>query len=264
MTSPAKRLRAVIVDDEPPARALLRDYLAGQPDVEVVAECGNGFEAVQAIGEMAPDLVFLDVQMPKLDGFEVLELLEPGPVVVFVTAHDEFAIRAFEVNAVDYLLKPFGRERFAAALERARGRRAGRGERSAAGAGAGAVAGAPDAAKLAAARRPPGRYSTRVLVKEGVHVHVIPADRIEVLEAQDDYVAIHAAGRIHLKTQPLADLAAALDPARFVRVHRSFVVNVECIARIEAASRDARVAVLKSGREIPISRSGYARLQEKM
>jgi two-component system LytT family response regulator len=158
--SAAPLLRAVLVDDEPPARALLREYLRAHTDLEIVGECGNGFEAVKVIGESAPDLVFLDVQMPKLDGFEVLELLDPGPLVVFVTAFDEYALRAFEVNAVDYLLKPVSRERLAASLEKARQRR----ER-----------GKPEtdlaaAQKLAADARPPGVLLSRILVKEGTQV----------------------------------------------------------------------------------------------
>ncbi len=247
------KLRVVIVDDEPPARALLRDYLAAHDDVEVVAECANGFEAVKQVGDRRPDVVFLDIQMPKLDGFEVLELLDPGPLVVFVTAYDEHALRAFEVNAVDYLLKPYGRERLSEALERVRERR----RRV-------PPPAAPSPVRLAAAARAPGTWAERVLVKDGSQVTVIPVDRIDWVEAQDDYVAIHAEGKSHLKTQTLSELAEALDPARFVRVHRSHLVNVERIARIEPYAKDSRVAILKDGREIPVSRSGYARLKETM
>jgi two-component system LytT family response regulator len=258
-TAAARRLGVVVVDDEPPARALLREYLGTHADVEVVAECANGFEAVKRIGELSPDLVFLDVQMPKLDGFEVLELLDAGPLVVFVTAYDEYALRAFEVNAVDYLLKPFGRERLAEALERAR-------ERIRLGEPGGRPAPAtPDQGpRIAAAARAPGRYLERVLVKEGAQVHVIPVERLDLVEAQDDYVSLHVEKKTYLKTQPLSELAAALDPARFVRVHRSYVLNLERIARLESYAKDSRVAVLKDGREIPVSRSGYARLKELM
>ena len=245
-------LRAVIVDDEPPARLVLREYLAAHDDIEIIGECANGFEAVRMIGERSPDLVFLDIQMPKLDGFEVLELLEPGPAIVFVTAHDEHALRAFEVNAVDYLLKPIGRERLAAALDRVRAK-------------AGDATVLPvRPAQLAAQARPPGRYAERVLVKEGSQVVVIPADRIDVVEAQDDYVLIFADGKSHLKTQTLSELADTLNPDRFIRVHRSVLVNVDRIARIELVAKDSRVAILKDGREVPVSRSGYARLKERM
>jgi two-component system LytT family response regulator len=246
-------LRAVVVDDEPPARALLREYLGAHPGVEIVAECGDGFEAVKRVGELKPDLVFLDIQMPRLTGFEVLELLDPGPAIVFVTAYDEHALRAFEVNAVDYLLKPFGRERLADALARAR-------ERLRAAEAAPAI----PPARLAAASRPPGRWLDRILIRDGAQVHVIPVERVDFVEAQDDYVGVHAEGRMHLRAQTLSELADSLDPRRFVRVHRSFVVNLDRVARLETYARDSRVVVLQSGREIPVSRSGYARLREMM
>ncbi len=252
-----KPLRVLLVDDEAPARALLREYLGAHPDLEVVGECANGFEAVKTIGETRPDLVFLDVQMPKLDGFEVLELLDDPPAVVFATAYDEFALKAFEVHAVDYLLKPFGRERLGEALARVR-------ERLAPTAGAAPVPPPPSPAKLAAAARPPGQHLERLLVRDGARVHVIPVERLDYLEAQDDYVAIHAEGKTWLKHEALADLAEHLDPARFVRTHRSYVVHVERIARLELYAKDSRVAILHDGRELPVSRTGYARLRELM
>jgi len=259
-------LRVVLVDDEAPARSLLREYLAAHPGVEVVGECANGFEAVKTIGELSPDLVFLDVQMPKLDGFEVLELLDPAPAVIFCTAYDEYALQAFEVHAVDYLLKPFGRERLAEALVRTRERMAQAATRRetspAAGEDASEVALPPARAALARAARGPGRHAERIVVRDGAQVHVIQAERVDYLEAQDDYVAVHAGGTEHLKHQALSELADSLDPARFVRVHRSFVVNVERIARIELLAKDQRVAVLHDGRQVPVSRSGHERLKE--
>ena len=251
MAPEATRIRAVIVDDEAPARALLREFLSAHADVEVVGECANGFEAVKVIGELEADLVLLDVQMPKLDGFEVLELLERPPVVVFVTAFDEYALKAFEVHAVDYVLKPVGRERLSEALAHARERL-----------GAPAVAPAPAPSALAAAARPPGQFVERILVKDGANVHVIPVERLDWIEAQDDYVAIRADGKTHLKPQTLAEIAAGLDPARFVRIHRSYVLNVERIARLELYAKDSRVAFLKDGKDLPVSRAGYARLRE--
>ena len=248
MAAEEGRLRTVIVDDEGPARDLLREFLAADPAVEVVGECANGFEAVKRIGELAPDLVFLDVQMPKLDGFEVLELIEPGPAVVFVTAYDEYALKAFEVHAVDYLLKPFGRERLVEALALVRQRRE-RGQPLAPG-------------PIAAAARRPGQFVERLLVKDGAQVHVIPVDQLEYLEAQDDYVAIHSGGKSHLKAGTLAELASGLDPDRFVRIHRSYVLNVERLGRLELYAKDSRVAILADGRQLPVSRAGYARLRE--
>jgi two-component system, LytTR family, response regulator len=265
-------IRVVLVDDEAPARSLLREYLAAHADVSVVGECANGFEAVKRIPDLAPHIVFLDVQMPKLDGFEVLELLEPDPVtgrapaVIFCTAYDEYALRAFEVHAVDYLLKPFGRERLAEALDRARERLAMAASRPQAASSADdpSRAAAPGPAPTAIARtaRGPGRFAERIVVRDGAQVHVLHAENVDFVEAQDDYVAIHAGGRQHLKHQALADLAESLDPARFVRVHRSYVVNVERIARIELLAKDQRVAVLRDGRQVPVSRSGQERLKE--
>ncbi len=246
MSAPAT-LRALIVDDEAPARALLREYLAAHPDVEVVGECANGFEAVKAAAELAPDLLFLDIQMPKLDGFDVLELVGPGPQVIFVTAFDQYALRAFEVHAIDYLLKPFPPERLAEALAHARARRA-------------QQMPTPVAALVADAR-PPGRFLERVLVRDGAKVHVIPVERVDYFEAQDDYVAIHAEGKVTLKPQTLTELERGLDPARFVRIHRSYVLNLERLARIELFAKDRRVVVLKDSGELPVSRAGYARLK---
>jgi len=249
-------LRAVIVDDEAPARALLREYLALDASLEIVAECANGYEAVKRVGELAPDVVFLDVQMPKLDGFEVVELLAPGPVVVFCTAYDEYALRAFEVHAVDYLLKPFGRERLAEAVARVRGRIA----------GGPATVGAPrpGAGALAQSARAPGRWAERLIVRDGAEVHVIAVPEIERIEAQDDYVEIHAGGKSWLKQQSLAEIEQSLDPARFVRVHRSHLVSLDRIARIEPWGKDSRIAILKDGSEVPVSRGGYQRLRERM
>ena len=253
MRADRRVLRVMIVDDEAPARTLLREYAAAHRDVEIVGECENGFEAVRAIAETDPDLVLLDVQMPKLDGFEVLELLERPPLVMFVTAFDEYAIRAFEVHAVDYVLKPVGRERFDRALDAVRERRRAASEVS-----------VPSARALAVAARPPGQHVSRILVKDGPDVHVIPVARVDRLEAQDDYVAIHADGRTHLKKQPLAELAETLDPSRFVRIHRSHVLNLDRIARLELEAKDVRVAILKDGTTLPVSRAGYARLRDLM
>jgi two-component system LytT family response regulator len=251
----AERLRVLLVDDEAPARALLREYLGGDAAIELVGECANGFEAVKSIAELRPDLVFLDIQMPKLDGFEVLELLEPRPAVIFCTAYDEYALQAFEVHAVDYLLKPFGRERLADAIGRAR-------ERMRAANAPGAIATpAASPSALAAAARPAGAHAERLVVRDGASVHVIPVERLDFAEAQDDYVALHEGPKEHLKHQTLAELAESLDPTRFVRVHRSFVVNVERIARLERLAKDSRVAVLRDGRQVPVSRSGFERLR---
>ena len=203
-------LRVVIVDDEPLARAVVREFIAAHPGVDVVAECANGFEAVKAVSELAPDLVFLDVQMPKLSGFEVLELIGRTVPVIFTTAYDQYALRAFEVHAVDYLLKPFSEQRFAEALSRAR---------------------------------------ERLASREGIPV-----------EAQDDYVSFRSEGKSYLKDQTLGATEGLLDPARFVRIHRSYLLNIDRIARVELYAKDSRIAILRDGAKLPVSRAGYARL----
>ena len=245
-----RKLSVVIVDDEELARALLREYLGSCLDIEIVAECANGFEAVKAIGEKKPDLVFLDVQMPKLDGFEVLELIGQDVAVVFVTAYDQYAMRAFDKHAVDYLLKPFSLERFQKALERARLRRGEtpRAERTVVG-------------ELARAARPPQEFLERIVVKDGARVHIIPVDRLDYAEAEDDYVSLHSQGKSYLKEQTISSLEAALDPQRFVRIHRSVIVNLERVAKIEPYAKDSRVAVLLDGSQLPVSRAGYERLR---
>jgi len=243
----AGRLRAVIVDDEPPARALLREYLAALGDVEVVAECGDGFAAVAAVTRHDPDILLLDIQMPQLSGFEVLEALDRPVATVFVTAYDEHAVRAFEVHAVDYLLKPFSAERLRLAVARAR-------ERGAAGV-------PPPPAALAAAARPPGAPLARLVVREGARVAVVPVAEIDWIEAADDYVVLHARSAAHRKQQTLSELEAQLDPARFVRAHRSIIVNLASVAAFETYAKDSRVAVLRDGTRVPVSRTGYARVR---
>jgi len=241
-------LRVVVVDDEPLARAVLRELLAPYEDVEIVAECGNGFEAVKAVAELAPDLLLLDIQMPKLDGFEVLDLVGRDLPVIFVTAYDEYAIKAFEVHAVDYLLKPFSAERLAEALGRARERVA-RGDRA-------------PVAELTRTARPSSGPLERVLIRDGAQVHVLAARDIDYVEAQDDYACFRARGRSYLKDQTLASIAGQLEPGRFVRIHRSYILNVERLARVELYAKDSRIAILKDGTKLPVSRAGYQRLKE--
>jgi two-component system LytT family response regulator len=247
MTEPLpSKLRIAIVDDEELARAVVREYLSKRTDVEVVAECANGFEAVKTVSELKPDLLLLDVQMPKLDGFEVLELVGRDVAVVFVTAYDQYALRAFDVHAVDYLLKPFDADRLAAALDRVR-ERLGRGERLA-------------AREVVAEARPRQAPAGRVLVRDGPRVHVIPVEKIEYVQAQDDYVSFRCEGKDYLKEQTLADVEASLDPKKFVRIHRSFMLNLDRLARVELDARENRVAILQDGRRLPVSRAGYTRL----
>ncbi|MFH0991137.1 MAG: LytTR family DNA-binding domain-containing protein [bacterium] len=239
-------LHAIIVDDEQLARSVVREYVQQHTDIEIIAECSNGFEAVKAITELKPELLFLDVQMPKLNGFEVLELVEQEPAVIFITAYDQYALKAFEVHAVDYLLKPFDVERFGEAVARARER-------------------------LKLHQRIPKselvheaqglQRIERILIRDGSKVHVIPIDKIDYIEAQDDYIAVQSEGKTHLKQHRLTDLEGSLDPKRFVRIHRSFILNVDRLARIEMYARDSRIAILKDGTKLQVSRSGYERLK---
>ncbi len=254
VASEPRKLGVVIVDDEELARTLLREYIGSCPDVEILAECANGFEAVKAIGERKPDLVFLDVQMPKLDGFEVLDLIGQDVAVIFVTAYDQYAMRAFDEHAVDYLLKPFSLERFQKALDRARQRLGEKGSPQ-------APVAKPAATELARAARPPKEHLQRIVVKDGARVHIIPVDRLDYAESQDDYVSLHSQGKSYLKEQTISSLEASLDPARFVRIHRSMIVNLERVAKIEPYAKDSRIAVLSDGSQLPVSRAGYERLR---
>jgi two-component system, LytTR family, response regulator len=240
-------IRTIIVDDEDLARQVIREMLKTHPEIEIVGECANGFDAVKAVAELKPELMFLDVQMPKLDGFEVLELIGNDVAVIFATAYDEHALRAFEVHAVDYLLKPFRAERLNDALERAKER----------------IGKKPDAApdQLAASARS-GEYAERIVVKDGTRVHIFPAAKLDYAEAQDDYVALASQGKKYLKQQTLSSLEASLDPRNFVRVHRSYLVNLERVARLEPYGKDSHVAILNDGSRLPVSRAGLARLKE--
>ncbi len=241
------KLSVVLVDDEDLARGILREYLSAHPDMEVIAECSNGFDAVKVVSEKKPDLLFLDIQMPKLNGFEVLELIDRNLAVVFVTAYDQYALRAFEVHAVDYLLKPFSPDRLAEALTRVRERL---GHRESA-----------KYTELVAEAKARSKPLERVLVRDGCRVYVIPVGKIDYVEAQDDYVCFKSGGKDFLKQETLADLDGLLDPERFIRIHRSYILNIERLVKLELYAKDSRVAILTDGTKLPVSRSGYARLK---
>ena len=248
-------MKILIVDDEALARSYLMEQLAGIDSVEgkkieVIGQAANGFEAVKLVEELAPNLVLLDIQMPKLSGFEVLELLgERAPAVIFVTAYDEFALRAFEVHAVDYLLKPVEPPRLQSALERAVTRLQTN------------TAQLP-AQALLTATRPPGTRLDRILIREESRVLVLPVERLDYVEAQDDYLWFNAEGKRHRKQQTMTDLESQLDPARFVRIHRSYLLNIDRLSRLELYSKDSWLAILASGAHLPVSRAGHARLKE--
>jgi two-component system LytT family response regulator len=242
-----KKIRALIVDDEDLARQVIREMLEPHPEIEIVGECANGFEAVRMASELKPDLMFLDIQMPKLDGFEVLELIGDNIAVVFVTAYDEHALRAFEVHAVDYVMKPFRAERFEAAVQRAKQRIGG------------TAPFRPE--ELTASTRKAGEFAERIVVKDGTRVHIFPVSKLDYAEAQDDYVAMASQGKKYLKQQTISSLESALDPKDFVRIHRSYLVNLERVRRLEPYGKDTHVVILDDGARLPVSRAGYARLK---
>lgn len=235
-------LRALIADDEPLARALVREYLAAHADIHIVAEAATGLEAARCIQDETPDLVFLDVQMPKLTGLEVLQMTGLRHGVIFTTAYDAHALEAFDLHAVDYLLKPFSQARFDAALDRARRLR--------------------NAEASGVERLVGAQALKRVLVRDGAQMRVLPLEEVDYIQAQADQVAFHHQGSDHLKSQRISDLEAQLDPAVFVRVHRSFVVNISQIQSVERTESDAYAVRLRSGKRIPVSRSGYEKLRD--
>jgi two-component system LytT family response regulator len=243
-----RKWKALIVDDEELARKIVREMLSTHPEIELVAECANGMEAVKAAAEFAPDLMFLDVQMPKLTGFDVLELVDASKLaVIFVTAYDQYAMKAFDVHALDYLLKPFSRDRFESALARAKSQK---------------TVARTQPALLAAAARPAGQCLERIVVKDGTKVTLIPVAKLDYAEALDDYVSLVSEGKKHLKQQTISGLEMALGPALFVRIHRSYLVNLERVVRIEPYAKDSKVAILTSGVKLPVSRAGFARLKK--
>lgn len=242
-----KRLQVLIVDDEELARKLSLEYLRSHFDIEVIGECETGLEAVDAINKLNPDLVLLDIQMPQLSGLEVLEVTGRRSGVIFTTAYDQYALKAFDLHAVDYLLKPFSQQRFDEALSKAR--------------------------KLLAEQTPSSAQAIqtlvtqqseklqRLLIRDRGQVHVVPLESIDYVEAQDDYILIHAAGKSYMKTQSLSDLEAQLDASKFVRVHRSFLLQISALQAMEKTSKDSQVAVLKSGAQVPVSRAGNERIR---
>lgn len=248
-------IRAIIVDDEPPARRRIHALLDREPDIEVVAECRDGREAIAAVQEAAPDLLFLDIQMPEASGFEVLAALEPErmPAVIFVTAYDEYALQAFEVHALDYLLKPFDRERFAAALDRARKqiRRQRRGELD-----------ERVLALLAGLREPQTKYLERLAVKTSGRIRFIEIGEVDFFDSEGNYVRVHTAERSYLLREALSTLEARLDPQRFLRIHRGTIVQLDRIQELEPLFKGEYVVILRGGTKVRSSRRYRAKLHE--
>jgi two-component system LytT family response regulator len=243
-------IKAIIIDDEPLARELLKTFLKDYSSVEVLAECSDGFQGLKAIQDLKPDLIFLDIQMPKITGFEMLELVEDPPVIIFTTAYDEYAIKAFEMQAVDYLLKPFSAERFAQALSKAEERLRQKDTSS-----------FPIKELLGKALYTEGRIE-RIVIKTGSKVKVIPVQTVFYLEAQDDYVMVYTAEGKFLKQQTMKYFEAALEHSHFVRIHRSYLVNILEISLIEPYEKESYRLVLKNDVRLPISKNGYSRLKK--
>lgn len=240
-------IKAVLIDDEPLARSMVKEYLQGWPDVTIVQECNDGFEGVKAIAQHKPDLIFLDIQMPKINGFEMLELLDSPPSVIFTTAFDEYAIKAFEAHAVDYLLKPFAKERFDKAMQKwISGRQS-------------APASLPPAL-MENVSQP--EEKNRIVVKKGSNIVILPVHTVHYLEAFDDYVKIHTKDGFFLKKKTMGYFEQTLDPKEFVRIHRSYLLNLQELTRIEPMEKDNHVALLKSGVRVPLSATGYTKLKE--
>ena len=240
-------MKVVIIDDEPLARSLVKEYLEPHTDLEVVEECDNGLQGLKAIQQHKPDLIFLDVQMPRINGFEMLELVEEPPAVIFTTAFDEYALKAFDAHAVDYLLKPFTQERFDKAIKKWK-------ESS--------TAVATTTALLETAAMASPVQSSRIVVKNGSHIKIIPVHEVNYIEAADDYVKVYTKEGSFLKNGTMSHFEAILNKDQFVRCHRSHIVHIQQITRIDPYEKDSHVAVLKSGEKIPVSRSGYARLKQ--
>jgi two-component system LytT family response regulator len=241
-------VKAIIIDDEQLARGIVREYLQQYAEIEIVQECENGFEGLKAIQQYQPDLVFLDIQMPKITGFEMLELVENPPAVIFTTAFEEYAIKAFESHAIDYLLKPFSKERFDKAIQK--WQQQNKQELQ-----------SDTKQLLQAAELHPGKQS-RIVLKDNGKIKIIPAVNIHFLEAADDYVKIHTAEGVFLKNRTMSFFEQSLDPQNFIRIHRSYLINVQLITRIEAYEKDNHLAVLSIGVKLPVSKTGYGKLRE--
>lgn len=237
-------MNVIIIDDEPLSRSLVKEYLLAYPDIQIVQECENGFEGFKAIQEHKPDLIFLDIQMPKLTGFEMLELVEEPPLVIFTTAFDEYAIKAFEAHATDYLLKPFTKERFDKAMQKC------------------LQADSRQQPVLPEEVTAPGTAGNRIVVKDKGNIRIIPLAQVQYLEAADDYVKIHTEEKVFLKKKTMQFFEDSLPPREFIRIHRSYFVNAAFINRIDLYEKDSYTVILKTGGNLPVSKAGYKKMKE--
>jgi two-component system LytT family response regulator len=237
-------MKAIIIDDEPLARMMIKEYLQAYPHIEVVQECSDGFEGMKAIQQHQPDLIFLDIQMPKINGFEMLELIDNPPQVIFTTAFEEYAIKAFDAHAADYLLKPFSKERFDKAIQKLSQQH---------------TTVVPEVVETALQST---LQSNRIVVKDNGKIKIIPVAQVHYLEAADDYVKIITAEGPFLKKKTMQYFENSLPPQEFIRIHRSYIINAQLITRIDLHEKDSHLALLTTGQRLPVSKAGYAKLKE--
>jgi two-component system, LytTR family, response regulator len=242
--------KIILIDDEPLARGLVLEYLQAHDNIEVVAECNDGFEGMKAIQQHQPDLIFLDIQMPKINGFEMLEVLETIPPVIFTTAFDEYAIKAFETNAIDYLLKPFSKERFDLAINKWLNTNSNQTNKN--------------IQTLLEQNTTSAEEAHRIVVKNAGDISIIPIQDIIYIEAYDDYVKIFTKDNYFLKKKTMQYYENTLNPQYFFRTHRSFIINLKELTKIEPLEKNTYIAFLKNGKKIPLSRSGYLKLKETL
>lgn len=248
----ANKIKVIIVDDESLARQITKNYLANRNDIEILAECSNGFDAIKKINELKPDLIFLDIQMPKLNGFEMIELLEDPPIIIFTTAYDHYAIKAFEVSAVDYLLKPFSEERFNSALEKALTQLGDRFKQNSA------------IENIIKHRDEKIEFLERVVIKDSGKITIIPVEEIKWIEAQDDYVLINSEKGRFLKQKTMKYFENHLNENQFVRIHRSYIINLDFLQHLEQTDTESYRLVLKNGKELPVSKTGLQKLKSTL
>ncbi|HMG93552.1 MAG TPA: LytTR family transcriptional regulator DNA-binding domain-containing protein [Chryseolinea sp.] len=241
-------IKVVLIDDEPLARSIVTEYLQDFPEITIAQECNDGFEGIKAIGQHKPDLIFLDIQMPKINGFEMLELIEQPPSVIFTTAFDEYAIKAFESRAIDYLLKPFSKERFEKAVQKWLEHRNRADHKT-----------NTQTLLTEEIRQPEER--NRIVVREGSNIRIVPVHEIQYIEAYDDYVKIFTQKEMFLKKKTMSFYESSLDASQFVRVHRSYIINLQQLTKIEPLEKETYLALLKSGVKVPLSKSGYSKLK---
>ena len=246
----SNKIKVLIIDDENLAREIIKKYLAGNDKILITGECSNGFDGIKKINEEKPDIIFLDVQMPKINGFEMLELIEEPPIIIFTTAFDQYALKAFEVNAADYLLKPFSKERFDEALEKGIINVQNKSSQS------------YIIKNLIKSNDEKSHYLDRIVIKDSSIINIVPIEEIKYIEAQDDYVMVYGTGGKYLKQKTMKYYEEHLDPNLFIRIHRSYIVPVNRIKRIELAEKNAYQVRLEDNIRLPVSKSGYDKLKE--